>query len=46
MKNKRKNMKEMKNVNEIDEIRDFLYQNKLKATKLNHCIDTKIQRFT
>ena len=34
--------KALKNYIEIDDIKDFLYQNKLRMTKLNHSVDTNI----
>ena len=36
----------MKNYREIDQIKDFLFQNKLKMTKLSDSVDTNLQRFT
>ena len=38
--------KAWRNDKEIDQIKDFLYQNKLQITKLNHSVDTNIQRLT
>lgn len=45
-KNKRLNRKAEKNFGEINDIKDFLFQNKLTIIKLNHSVDTNIQRFT
>lgn len=35
----------MRDVKEIDGIRDFLYQNKITLMKLNHSVDSQTQRF-
>ena len=42
MRSNELNKKHMKNYSEIDDIKDFLYQNKLKMTKLNHSVDANI----
>ena len=44
--NKQKQEKCLKNYNEIEDIRDFFSQNKVKMTKLNHSLDLSTQRFT
>lgn len=36
----------MKKYNEIDDIKDFLYQNKVKFVKFNHSVDSDTQRFS
>lgn len=36
---KLKHMRIMKNYNEIDKIKDFLTQNKIKAISLNHTVE-------
>lgn len=42
MKSKLKQDQGMKDFKEIDQIKDFLYRNKLKIIKLNHQVDQDI----
>lgn len=36
----------MEKIDEIDDIKDFLYQNKIKIIKFNHSVDSETQRFS
>ena len=46
MKSKKLNEKAMKDVQEIDRIQNFLFQNKIKVVKLNNIMDPRSQRFS